>query len=109
MASGTNWQSMSGLPEKMRKACVCRVMPLVSCAGLSWHFLRSTMPCSRDGSFQPGSGTLAEAFRTDATFELSDVSESSSENKLMLCLAEDERGFVRVGRRAAYMAESDSV
>lgn len=65
------------------------VMPLVSCSSLSWHFLCSTELCFRDGSFQPGSGMLAEAFKTDAVFELSDVSKSSSENRLLLSLVED--------------------
>lgn len=81
MASGTHSKRMSGLPEKMRKmcVCVCWVMPLVSCSSLPWHFLRSS--CSRDGSFQPGSGTLAEAFKRGATVKLSDVNKFASKNK----------------------------
>lgn len=43
----------------------------------------------RDGRFRPVSGTLAGAFKTEATLELSDVSKSSSKNRPRLCLVED--------------------
>lgn len=80
-----------GLPEKMREACVWTLDGVTSQLPrrVLALFLCSTELCSGDGSFQAGSGTLAEAYKADATSELSDVSKSSSKNKLTLCLAED--------------------
>lgn len=74
-------------PEKMRKVCVyvgsccCQLLQLVLALP---PFHRAML---QEGSFQAGSGMLAEAFKTDATFELRGVSKSSSKNRL--CLAED--------------------
>lgn len=74
-------------PEKMRKVCVY----VGSCCCLLLQLVLALPPFHRamlqDGSFQAGSGMLAEAFKTDATLERRGVSKLSSENRL--CLAED--------------------
>lgn len=62
-------------------SCCCQLLQLVL-ALAPFH-------CAmlQEGSFQAGSGMLAQAFKTDATLELGGVSKSSSENRL--CLVED--------------------
>lgn len=82
MASGTHFKCTSGLPEKMRKMCVC-LLGHATCQllQLALAFPLFLMPRSRDGSSQPGSGMLAEAFKRGATVELSDVNKFASENK----------------------------
>lgn len=85
--SGTNPQCPPGLPEKKSKvpAWALGCVPL---GHVPRQLLPSTTPCFGDRSSQPGSGTWAEASKTDATCEFPDASRSSSNNKLTPCLAE---------------------
>lgn len=87
-ASGTNLKCLPGLPWEGEKSvsvcvgsCCCQLLQLA----LALAPLHRAM--LQEGSFQAGSGMLAEAFKTDATLEFGGVSKSSSKNRL--CLAED--------------------
>lgn len=62
-------------------SCCCQLLQLVLALP---PFHRAML---QEGSFQAGSGLLAEAFKADAPLEVGGVSKSSSENRL--CLAED--------------------